>query len=148
MALLIFPTAVISSSSASHDPNNKLAPELASLVDPSLRRDVANRVNEAILHSQGARREAKIRNLVRLRVWGERKARELRRDIPEEGTGGLDLGLVVEGERREDDGRATNRGGERDGNGNGGGAMEGVATEPGLGGGGGGGVPLPVAMET
>lgn len=149
MALLIFPTDTA-----------KLAPELASLVDPSLRREVANRVNEAILHSQGARREARIRNLVRLRVWGEKKARELRRDIPAEGEAGLDLGLVVEGDRQKEEEeererREGNRNGNRNADGNGdasgggSGAMEGVATEPGGGNGnGGGGVPLPVAMET
>jgi hypothetical protein len=63
MALLIFP------------PEN-LSPQLAELVDPRLRSEVANRVNEAILHSQGVRREAQIRKLVRLRAWSEKMARE------------------------------------------------------------------------
>jgi hypothetical protein len=63
MALLIFP------------PEN-LSPQLAELVDPHLRSVVANRVNEAILHSQGAKREAQIRKLVRLRAWSEKMARE------------------------------------------------------------------------
>ena len=43
---------------------------------------MANRVNEAILSSQGARREARIRNLVRLRAWSEQKAREAKKDLP------------------------------------------------------------------
>ena len=76
MALLIFP------------PDN-LAPPLAALLDPNLRKTVANRVNEAILSSQGARREARIRNLVRLRAWAEQKAREAKKDLPAT----LDLGL-------------------------------------------------------
>lgn len=63
MALLIFPA-------------ENLSPQLAELVDPQLRKVVANRVNEAILHSQGARREAQIRKLVRLRAWSEKIARE------------------------------------------------------------------------
>ncbi|KAL9618611.1 MAG: hypothetical protein Q9160_006722 [Pyrenula sp. 1 TL-2023] len=127
MALLIFPT-------------EQLAPELAPLLHPSLRREVANRVNEAILHSQGARREAKIRNLVRLRVWGEKKAREMRREIPEEGSAGLDLGLKLDGEEDEGPGKDTANGHEN-GSGNGG-AMEGLASEAA------GGVALPVMMET
>ncbi|KAI9827215.1 MAG: hypothetical protein M1832_005353 [Thelocarpon impressellum] len=78
MALLIFP------------PDN-LAPSLAALLDPSLRKTVADRVNEAILINQGARREAKIRNVVRLRVWGEQKAREQKKDLPAKLHLGLDL---------------------------------------------------------
>ncbi|KAI9797423.1 MAG: hypothetical protein M1833_005463 [Piccolia ochrophora] len=77
MALLIFP------------PDN-LAPPLAALLDPSLRKSVANRVNEAILISQGARREARIRNMVRLRAWAEHKAREAKKDVPSRLPLGLD----------------------------------------------------------
>lgn len=95
MALLIFP------------PEN-LAPPLAALLDPALRQTVANRVNEAILGSQGARREARIRNLVRLRAWSERKARDAGKDIPEK----LDLGLNADKEGDEDD--AMNGNGETD----------------------------------
>ncbi|KAF2188122.1 hypothetical protein K469DRAFT_703579 [Zopfia rhizophila CBS 207.26] len=69
MALLIFP------------PEN-LSPQLAELLKPSLRQEVANRVNEAILASLGARREARLRNLVRLRSWAENKAREAGKDLP------------------------------------------------------------------
>jgi len=96
MALLIFP------------PEN-LAPPLAALLDPALRQTVANRVNEAILGSQGARREARIRNLVRLRAWAEKKARDAGKDIPDK----LDLGLNTdkEGELEDD---AMNGNGETD----------------------------------
>ncbi|KAI9756059.1 MAG: hypothetical protein M4579_004029 [Chaenotheca gracillima] len=81
MALLIFP------------PDN-LAPSLAALLDPNLRKSVANSVNEAILVNQGARREARIRNIVRLRTWAEQKARDAKKDLPVK----LHLGLDFEGE--------------------------------------------------
>ena len=91
MALLIFP------------PDN-LSPTLAPLLDTQLRRDVAARVNEAILASQGLRRMAKLRDLVKVRAWAEAKAREgsggvtgLAVKLPEK----LELGL--EGEERKDD---------------------------------------------
>ncbi len=77
MALLIFP------------PEN-LVPSLAALLDPNLRKTVATRVNEEILVSQGFRREAKIRDLVRCRAWVELKAREAKRDIPDRMPLGLD----------------------------------------------------------
>lgn len=63
LALLIFPT-------------ENLAPSLATLLQPNLRKDIATRVNEAILKNQGARKEARLRNLVKLRAWAEQKARE------------------------------------------------------------------------
>ncbi|ERF74290.1 hypothetical protein EPUS_01977 [Endocarpon pusillum Z07020] len=79
MALLIFPT-------------DNLAPQLAELIDPRLRKSVANRVNEAILGSQGSRREAQINKLLHMRVWGEKAAIESKKiDIPDAGLGfGLD----------------------------------------------------------
>ena len=76
MALLIFPA-------------DNLAPPLAALLDPGLRKDVAKKVNEALLHSQGKPTEAKICDLVRLRVWSEQKAREAKKDLPET----IELGL-------------------------------------------------------
>jgi len=88
LALLIFPS-------------ENLAPSLASLLNPGLRKDIATRVNEAILQSQGARKEARLRNLVKLRAWAEQKAREAKRDIPEK----LDLGLVL-GKNENDNGHS------------------------------------------
>jgi glucose-induced degradation protein 8 len=76
MALLIFPP-------------DDLAPPLAALLDPSLRKDVAKKVNEALLQSQGESTKAKIYDLVRLRAWSEQKAREAKKDLPER----IDLGL-------------------------------------------------------
>lgn len=63
--------------------------ELADLLEPSLRRKVASKVNEAILVSTGARGESRMRMLVRLRHWAEMKARAAQKDIPPE----LPLGL-------------------------------------------------------
>ncbi|KAJ5815415.1 hypothetical protein N7474_007192 [Penicillium riverlandense] len=77
LALLIFPS-------------DNLAPSLAALLDPGLRKDIATRVNEAILQSQGVNKEARLRNLVKLRAFAENKARDAKKDIPEK----LDLGLV------------------------------------------------------
>ena len=82
LALLIFPS-------------NNLDPSLAPLLSPDLRKDIAARVNEAILQNQGARKEARLRNLVKLRSWAERKAREAKKDIPEK----LDIGLVAEADK-------------------------------------------------
>jgi hypothetical protein len=76
MALLIFP-------------NDNLEPHLAALLHPQLRRTVADRVNKAILRCQSLRRDAAIRNLVRLRAWAENTARESKKDLPAH----LDLGL-------------------------------------------------------
>lgn len=76
MALLIFPP-------------ERMTPQLKALLDPALRQRVATAVNEAILSSQGERREARIRNLVRLRNWAEKKAREAKLDLPEK----ISLGL-------------------------------------------------------
>jgi len=76
MALLLFP------------PEN-LEPQLAALLHPDLRKSVADRVNKAILASQGQRRDAAIRNLVRLRAWAEETARDVKKDLPDK----LELGL-------------------------------------------------------
>jgi hypothetical protein len=59
-----------------------LQKELTDLLEPSLRRNVASKVNEAILTTMGARGEARMRSLVRLRHWAESKARAAGKDIP------------------------------------------------------------------
>ncbi|KAL5358415.1 CTLH/CRA C-terminal to lish motif domain-containing protein [Aspergillus floccosus] len=91
LALLIFPT-------------ENLTPSLAPLLHPDLRKDIATRVNEAILHSQGARKEARLRNLVKLRAWAEQKAREAKKDIPDK----LDLGLSDGNNNSKDSGTSQN----------------------------------------
>jgi hypothetical protein len=59
-----------------------LQPQFAELLQPSLRREVTSRVNEAILTNMGARGEARLRSLIRLRVWAEGKARAVGKDLP------------------------------------------------------------------
>lgn len=84
MALLLFP------------PEN-LEPQLASLLDPALRREAAASVNQAILDKYLRRREAAIRQLVKMRAWAEVKARGRGTSLPER----LDIGMQgEEGERR------------------------------------------------
>ncbi|KNG47085.1 CTLH domain containing protein [Stemphylium lycopersici] len=69
--------------------------ELNELLEPSLRRNVASRVNEAILTSMGAHGESRMRSLVRLRQWAETKARQAGKDLPPS----LPLGLQDADER-------------------------------------------------
>lgn len=66
-----------------------LEPQLAALLDPSLRRDAADKVNRAILERQSTRREAAIRQLVKMRAWAEGAAREKGTSLPDR----LDIGL-------------------------------------------------------
>jgi glucose-induced degradation protein 8 len=99
MALLIVPHESWSKPLTSSSPQAAVsdaatAPEnfgqLAELVDPSLRQKVAKDVNEAILASQGQRREANIRHLVRTRAWAEKVARDKNVDLPAQLSLGLD----------------------------------------------------------
>lgn len=79
MALLMFP----------HD---SLKPELAALLKPELRQITATKVNEAILERQARRREAAIRQLLKMRAWAETSARTKKKDLPDR----IDLGLFGE----------------------------------------------------
>lgn len=63
-------------------PSDNLQPQLAELLKPTLRREVASKVNQALLLNMGARGEARMRSLVRLRLWGEARAREAGKDLP------------------------------------------------------------------
>ncbi|KAF2838681.1 hypothetical protein M501DRAFT_1011478 [Patellaria atrata CBS 101060] len=105
MALLIFP-------------RENLSPPLAGLLDSSLRQQVATRVNEAILLSQGKDREAKIKGLIKLRVWSEQKARDNGvKDLPSRLPLGLDdeVGMEAsEEEEEEEDEDETMNGGADD----------------------------------
>ncbi len=69
MALMIFPP-------------DKMAPEFKILLDVKLRESVATAVNKALLEAKGERKEARIRQLVRARVWAETQARESKVDLP------------------------------------------------------------------
>lgn len=70
-------------------PHDKLQPELAALLSSDLRRSTAAKVNEAVLLRQTQRREAAIRQLVRMRTWAENSARSKKTDLPES----IELGL-------------------------------------------------------
>lgn len=76
MALLLFPPET-------------LEPQLAALLNPELRRDAADSVNRAILERQSTRREAAIRQLVKMRAWAESTARNRGVSLPER----LEVGL-------------------------------------------------------
>ena len=71
----------------------KLPDELKYLLEPGLRRDVADKVNMAILHHQSRRREAAIRQLVKMRAWAENTARESKKELPDR----IDLGIHGDG---------------------------------------------------
>lgn len=83
MALLLFPPET-------------LEPQLAALLNPELRRDAADSVNRAILERQSTRREAAIRQLVKMRAWAESTARERGISLPER----LDVGLNGDDDKR------------------------------------------------
>ena len=77
MALLIFPA-------------DNLTPPLAEILQPSLRQEVAKRVNEALLRSSGGRAKATLYDLVSHRTWAQQKAQQMRKDsVPDR----IDLGL-------------------------------------------------------
>lgn len=68
---------------------DQLIPSLKALLDHKMRRDMAKRVNEAILETTGEGTKAKLFDLVKLRAWSEDKAREAKKDLPDN----LDIGL-------------------------------------------------------
>ena len=72
--------------------HNDLSPQLAALLDLNLRKEVAKKVNEAILTSQGERTKSKLQELIRTRAWAEQKARETKKDLPDNIGLGLDRG--------------------------------------------------------
>ena len=78
-------------------PHDNLPTQLQELLEPKLRAYVADRVNQAILSSLGAKREARLRRLVRLRTWAENKARETNKPIPKK------LGLGLDTDNGNDD---------------------------------------------
>lgn len=52
------------------------------LLDPNLRKDVGDRVNEAIRRCQGERAKSMLFDLIRTRVWAEKKAKDMGLDLP------------------------------------------------------------------
>lgn len=61
---------------------DKLTPELNALLEPQLKQNVAEMVNQAILDSYGRNKEPRIKALIKLRAWAETKARESRKELP------------------------------------------------------------------
>lgn len=74
---------------------NDLEPNLAALLHPDLRREVAEKVNAALLASQGDRRNAAIRNLMKLRSWAETTARSQNIVVPTKLELGLGAGFIT-----------------------------------------------------
>ncbi|CRK11951.1 hypothetical protein BN1723_009543, partial [Verticillium longisporum] len=70
-------------------PRSSLEPQQAAILHPDLRREVADNVNKAVLQRMSERREASIRELVRMRAWAEQTARASKKSLPER----LDIGL-------------------------------------------------------
>jgi hypothetical protein len=61
---------------------DSLSPQIEALLKPDLRREVADRVNQAILKRQGQHTEARIKEWIRARAWAEQCARKTKKDIP------------------------------------------------------------------
>lgn len=70
---------------------------LSHLLEPDQRRKVAEEVNQAILESQGSRRQARLFELVKTRYWAEKLAREKKIDLPAR----MDMGLDGENKSAE-----------------------------------------------
>ncbi|OTA63200.1 hypothetical protein K449DRAFT_433308 [Hypoxylon sp. EC38] len=70
--------------------HDNLDSSLKALLEPNLRREVAEKVNKAILQRQQQRMDAAIRHLVQMRAWSEDVVRkEGKKGLPER----IDLGL-------------------------------------------------------
>ena len=82
---ILTPASTTTSTSTTQTP----AHPLSQLLEPAQRRIVAEEVNQAILESQGSRREARLYQLVKTRQWAEKQAREKKIDLPPK----LDMGL-------------------------------------------------------
>jgi len=78
---------------------DSLSPQIAALLKPDLRREVADRVNQAILKRQGQSVEARIKEWVRARTWAEAYARKTKKEVPSR----LPLGLDGDLDYDEDD---------------------------------------------
>lgn len=76
-----------------------LSPAIAALLKPDLRREVADRVNQAILKRQGQSVEARIKEWVRARAWAEQYARKAKKELP----GRIPIGLDGDHEYEDDD---------------------------------------------
>jgi len=71
-------------------PIENLAPPLAVLIGPALRRQVPAKVNDVTLEVQGVPKEPTVGPLVSLMAWADQRMRSESRETP-----GMDLGLDV-----------------------------------------------------
>lgn len=83
MALLIVPKEAWENPQSQRDTPTSFGP-LWELIDPSLRIEVANDVNAAILRSQGKPDQSRIHRILQTRVWAEELARDKGRELPED----------------------------------------------------------------
>lgn len=88
MSLLIVPREKWSAlqSSPSQPEHISAFGDVAELVDPSLKMEVANNVNAAILKSVGRKERSRIHNVLQTRAWSENLARENRISLPQDMT--------------------------------------------------------------
>lgn len=71
-------------------PHDSLDPKLAALLQPGLRRDVADQVNKVVLERQHHQTESAVRNLMMMRAWAENTVRnETKKVLPSR----IELGL-------------------------------------------------------
>lgn len=71
-------------------PHDNLDPSLAALLQPGLRREVADQVNKVVLERQNHRRDTAVHNLLMMRAWCENTVRnETKKDLPAR----IELGL-------------------------------------------------------
>ena len=79
-------------------PHDSLEPSIAALLQPKLRRDVADQVNKTVLDRQYRRKDTAIRKLLQTRAWSEKTVRvETKNDLP----AWIELGLDGDGEGKQ-----------------------------------------------
>lgn len=85
---------------------DKLQPDIQKLLDKSLRLQIADQVNEAILLSANEYSENQVRSLLKSRLWAEQKCREMRKGIPQKIPLGLSPDEMIEEPREDMNGNA------------------------------------------
>jgi hypothetical protein len=62
---------------------DKMTPPMLALLDPELRRGIADRVNVALLDKEGHRSQTQLKSLLKLKIWAEKRAREQKHELPD-----------------------------------------------------------------
>lgn len=79
-------------------PHDSLEPPIADLLQPKLRKDVADQVNKTVLDRQNRRKDVAIRKLLQMRAWSEKTVRsETKNDLPSR----IELGLDSDAEDKQ-----------------------------------------------